>query len=77
MAQQPHTSYNLDQFANAVAICPTCHLKLHRGSRPETEATLQELLDAYEKSRGVSLASALEGCDLGCASEDLLGYYFS
>ena len=75
MAEQRHTQFNLDRTANMVAICPGCHLRLHRGSRTEAEAALRAILEAYRGCHGVSLSEALKACDLPSGLEDLLGYY--
>jgi 5-methylcytosine-specific restriction protein A len=58
---------NIDCEENIVSICPTCHRRVHFGSREEKEAILRVLYDKQiEKLRSVNL---------GISFEELLSFY--
>lgn len=75
MAEQFKTEYNLDRTANMVALCPGCHVRLHRGDVDVARSVLQRTLNGYEELRGVELQQALSGCDRRSDMDSLLSYY--
>lgn len=75
MSEQSGTSFNLDCLSNMVALCPACHMRLHRADFAEAQRVLKDLLRTYEAVRKVSFSRCMEASGLGCDEQDLLAYY--
>ena len=58
---------NIDCVENIVCLCPTCHRRIHFGSKEEKEAIIKSL---YKKQ-----ISSLKAIGLNISIEELLSLY--
>lgn len=75
MRCQGDTEYNLDRSENMVAVCTTCHAKLHHGSAEIARDTLALILAGYRAHRGTTHAEVMAESGLDCELDALLTHY--